>query len=428
MKKLTVHARILRQAQDEREENFTAFNKEASPNYHINSNTLNSYNKYKKSARPELVEGYGRMKNKPTVVYILTKLELGGAQKVCLNLLEGLEASGTTAYLITGSEGKLLNKVKNKKNIIFLDSFKREVKNPFAEFKNFLELIKTLKQLKQKHPNIIVHTHSTKAGLLGRWAALFAGIKKRMHTVHGFGFHEYQNPFFWAINYACELVTSLITTDYVCVSAKDQTTGIKLLPRFASKSKVIRAAVDAEKFIAATKLKQNKIELFTFGTVACFKKQKNLFDLLEAFKAVNKKQPNTKLEIIGDGQLRDNIENWIKKNNLTVKITLLGWQTEVAPVMATWNAFALSSLWEGLPCAIIEARLLNLPVVAYNVGGISEVIKNGKNGFLIEPKNIAALSTAMLKLIDKPFDQKDIGLLPFYKQTMIQGHLELYAK
>ena len=86
MKKLTVHARILRQAQDEREENFTAFNKEASPNYHINSNTLNSYNKYKKSARPELVEGYERIKNKPTVVYFLTKQKLNVTQNKLINL------------------------------------------------------------------------------------------------------------------------------------------------------------------------------------------------------------------------------------------------------------------------------------------------------------------------------------------------------
>lgn len=362
---------------------------------------------------------------KPAVVYILTKLELGGAQKVCLSLIEGLEKENKNVYLITGSEGKLLSKVKNKSNVIFLDSFKREIKNPLLEIKNFFNLIKALKSLKKKHPNLIVHTHSTKAGLLGRWAALLARVKKRMHTVHGFGFHEHQNIFYWWINYKLELITSLITTNYICVSLKDQNTGSKLLPNFLKKSTIIRAAVDEQKFMAARKLKPKTTATFTFGTVACFKKQKNIFDLLEAFKDVNKQKPDTKLEMVGDGQQRKQIELWLQKNNLEDKVTLLGWQDNVAKIMTSWNAFALSSLWEGLPCAIIEARLLNLPVVAYNVGGISEVIQHGKNGYLIEPKDVNTLATSMLKIIKDNLNQED-NLLPFHKKTMVDNHISLY--
>ena len=150
-----------------------------------------------------------------------------------------------------------------------------------------------------------------------------------------------------------------------------------------------------------------------------------MFDLLEAFKAVNKQRPDTKLEIIGDGQQRKQIERWIKQNKLEHKVNLLGWQDNVAKVMALWHAFALSSLWEGLPCAIVEARLLSLPVVAYNVGGINEVIKDGKNGYLVKPKDIDKLSTAMFKLVENQINQED-DLYSFYSSTMIQKHLEMY--
>ena len=374
------------------------------------------------------------MLNKPVVIYIITKLELGGAQKVCLNLLDGLQQDGQTAYLISGNEGTLLSEIKNKKNIIFLNSLKREVKNPFLEVKNFLKLVSILKNLKKKHANIIVHTHSTKAGFIGRWAALFAGIKRRIHTVHGFGFHEHQNFIFWLINYFLEFITSLITTNYICVSYNDQNIGKKLLPRFIHKSTVIRAAVNNQAFIAAhldtQKLNFNETT-FIFGTIACFKKQKNLFDLLKAFKELCKVNTNCKLEIIGDGSLRSAIESWIRDNKLKNKITLLGWQTEVAPVMLNWQAFVMSSLWEGLPCAIIEARLLKLPIISYDVGGIKEVVLNGKNGLLLKPKDWLGLTYAMLQLASSSIIQRNLSsfkedLSPFYASNMIKMHQDFY--
>lgn len=360
------------------------------------------------------------------VVYILTKLELGGAQKVCLSLLEGLEKEGKTTYLITGSSGTLVDQVKQKQNIIFIEHLQREIKSPISEIKGFVAIVGTLRQLKKRHKNIIVHTHSTKAGLFGRWAAFFARIKTRMHTVHGFGFHEHQNKLYWAINYLLELATSFITTHYICVSEKDRFTGKKLFLKFNKKSHLIRAAIDNEKFVAARKLKQNNKEKFIFGTVACFKPQKNLFDLLTAFKTVNQNNPNTYLEIIGDGILRSKIELWIEENSLTNKVKLLGWQDNVAQIMAEWNAFVLSSLWEGLPCAVIEARILGLPVVAYDVGGISEIIKSGQNGWIVRPKDICGLAEVMEIAIKNNNKNNSENLEQFYKQTMVSKHLDLY--
>src|SRR3990167_5837414 len=154
------------------------------------------------------------------VVFIITKLELGGAQKVCLKLFDELGKKGKV-FLISGLGGILSKEYNNKKNVFLLKSFEREVLNPLSEIKNFINLVKLLKQLRKENQNLIVHTHSTKAGLLGRWAAFFAGIKNRFHTVHGFGFHAHQNIIFWAINYVAELFTSLITTTYICVCQED---------------------------------------------------------------------------------------------------------------------------------------------------------------------------------------------------------------
>ena len=158
------------------------------------------------------------------VLYFLTKLELGGAQKVCLTLHRGLREDQHNALLISGAEGVLVNEAEKTAGCIFLPSFKREIsfKGIFQEIKTLRELIRIMREYKKRYPNLIVHTHSTKAGILGRWAAYFAGIKNRIHTVHGFGFHDFQRWPIWFMIVAIEWLTTLITTRIICVSRKDQ--------------------------------------------------------------------------------------------------------------------------------------------------------------------------------------------------------------
>ena len=363
----------------------------------------------------------------PRVIYIITKLELGGAQKVCLELFEKLSLPTT---LISGNEGTLAHHVQNKSNVILLNSFKREVslKLLWAELTTFINLVRQLRALKKQHKNLIVHTHSTKAGLVGRWAAFFAGIKTRVHTVHGYGFHDHQSWAVWLPIYLLELVTSVITTHYVCVSGADVATGKRLFPKF--RHTVIRASVDTEKFLPAVRATNN---LFVFGSVSCLKPQKNLLDLVKAFAIVHAKNPNTRLEIVGDGVQRPLIEQAIKERDLTAAVTLHGWVSPVAPVMATWDCFVMSSLWEGLPCAVVEARLMKLPVISYNTGGIYEVIQNEVNGYLVPQKDWPALAQAMVQISQNPALQATLSRHPdalsdFQVQTMVAQHEDLYRR
>lgn len=371
-------------------------------------------------------------KKESPVLFIITKLELGGAQKVCLTLFKNLQE----AYLISGTEGPLVNDVQSHKNVFLLPSFKREVsiKGILLEINNFITLVKHMRRLKKINPDLIVHTHSTKAGLVGRWAAFFAGIKKRIHTIHGYGFHPYQSKISRFSTYFLELITSFITTHYVCVSTKDAKTGMSLFPRFQQKHSIIRAAIEWDSFVSrSTQAQLNKEKPFVFGTIACFKKQKNLIDLCKAFKLAYQQNPQMRLEIIGDGSLRPQLEEWLDKNNMKHLITLHGWQKEVAAIMQYWHAFTLSSLWEGLPCSIIEARLLKLPVISYNTGGISDVIMHGDNGFLITQGNWQELAHYMVQIsTDKNLYHKmqnyQDNLESFHYQSMIDAHCNLYKQ
>lgn len=374
------------------------------------------------------------------VIYILTKLELGGAQKVCLTLFDTLPTNNITTYLITGTQGILTQLVQDKKNIIFLPTLLREVHwyTFFTEIKNFFMLIKHLKNIKKNHntqtTTFAVHTHSTKAGIIGRWAAFFAGIPCRIHTIHGYAFHSYQNLFVWLAIYFLECITSFITTHFICVSIYDMYQGKRILPGFKRKASIIRAGVDSNQFVFKPAQKSDTFNnLFIFGTISCLKQQKNLFDLIKAFQLVYQNNISARLEIIGDGLLRPQLENVIKQYHLENVVTLHGWQLEPANIMKNWDTFVLSSLWEGLPCSIIEARLLQLPIISYKTGGIPDVVKHGKNGFLCPQKEWRKLAYCMLeistnkKLYQKLHTFKD-DLHDFDNKYMVAKHRELYQK
>jgi glycosyltransferase involved in cell wall biosynthesis len=375
-------------------------------------------------------------KKELSVLYIITKLELGGAQKVCLSLFEGVHEQGIQSFLLSSADGKLVDTVINNPRAILLPALKREIalNALFQEFRCFLSMITTIKKLKKKHPGLIVHTHSTKAGIMGRWAAFFAGVHQRIHTVHGYAFHDHQSRLAWWIIYLTELMTSFVTTHFVCVSSEDVRIGIKLFPWFAKKHSIIRAAVDWHQFYQPVQRAlptPSATEPFIIGTVACFKPQKNLFDLLRAIEKVYKTDQRIRLEIVGDGELRPAIELWLQEHKLSHIVTLHGWQDKVAPFMMTWHAFALSSLWEGLPCAVVEARLLKLPVISYTTGGIADVITHGTNGLLCAQKEWHTLADLILSLMHNPALYTQLqahgdDLYDFKNSSMVSEHCSLY--
>lgn len=375
------------------------------------------------------------MKHKElSIVYIITKLELGGAQKVCLTLFNELARKQVRTILISGTQGPLVSKVTDNPNAFLIDDMTREVAlyGIFKELRCFYTLVKTLRKLKKQYPKLIVHTHSTKAGLIGRWAAFFAGISYRVHTVHGYGFHPHQRWFIRTIIIFLEWITSFITTTYICVSSEDVKSGITYLPAFSRKHAIIRAAVDWQQFYIPERLcVPFPTTQFVFGTIACFKKQKNLFDLLRAFAWTHQHNPLVRLEIIGDGTLRHDIEQWIKQKKLASVITLHGFQENVVPFMLNWHTFVLSSLWEGLPCAIVEARLLKLPVLSYQTGGIHDVITHTQNGILCKQLDWMTLAHNMLKTstdetLYHTMSSCKEDLTDFKSEVMVDQHIALY--
>jgi len=340
---------------------------------------------------------------KAKVFHVITKLELGGAQKVTLMTLERLPRDRYELGLVTGPEGLLVdwaNRIPDLRRV-WMPPLIREVR-PLKDLAAFFALFQLFRREKPQ----VVHTHSSKAGVLGRWAARLAGVPFIFHTAHGFGFHDFQRPAAKRFYVWLERLTSKITTRLVVVSLanaqKGESHGI-----FKSGDWILcRDAISVREFLQVEprrrKLGEWKIpeDKLIVGMIACLKPQKAPTDFVEVAAQVLRSTDKAHFVLAGDGELRPMVEQRIQELGVGKHFTLLGWQTDMPEVYRNLDIVALTSLWEGLPCVFSEAMAGRLPIVATNVDGAREAIIQGDSGFLHEPHDIEGMAASILKLIE----------------------------
>jgi len=321
------------------------------------------------------------------IAHIITKLELGGAQKVVIYTASHLDKNRYSSILISGTRGMLDKDVTNNPDIksYFIPELVREI-NPF---KDIVALFK-IRSLLRKEKIIMVHTHSSKAGIVGRWAARLAGIKKIIHTYHGFGFNDFQNPVVRSLFTGIERITARITKKLIFVSKANVEKASRNNIGRKEKYVIVRAGVDIKKFSnckidvhAKKKSLGIKPDAPVAGMVACFKGQKNILDYLRVANLVRIAIPDVKFILVGDGELREKIETGIRELNLSKHFILTGWRNDIEEIMQVFDILISTSLWEGLPCTFLEAMASAKPIVATNVDGVGDVVEDSVNGYLV---------------------------------------------
>lgn len=342
--------------------------------------------------------------NKIKVVHLITKLELGGAQVNTIYTYENLDQSQFETYLISGPGGILTDKVEKKENFIIIDSLVREI-NPLKDFKTLRQLMKLLKKIRPQ----VIHTHSSKAGILGRVAARLTRVPAIIHSVHGFPFSPFQSFLKRTFFTTAEKIVSRITRHFVFVSNDDiQIARQKKLVR--DNYSLIRSGFPFKKFLQNTpdpliqrKRFNIKEDDFVCGVIAPFKPQKGLFHLVEIAARVlepGKTDKNIIFLICGDGDLRPAIEEKLKEKNILQYFRLPGFLFDVEKAVHIFDLGVSTALWEGLPQSLVQLRIKKKAAVVSDINGNREVIQNDKNGFLVPVTDYDTFAAKILRLID----------------------------
>jgi len=351
------------------------------------------------------------------ILFIITRLELGGAQKNVLDIISSLEGSEFEAHLIS-SDGLLAQKARAilgpRLKIV---SYLKCAPDPVSDILAVFSLVSYMKS----NSIDIVHTHSSKAGIVGRLAAKLAGVRVVIHTVHGWGFHDHLRGFLNNFYIFLEKKAAEFTTRIVAVSESDIIKGLALKIGAEDKYVFIRCGIErALALISPNEILAKRRSLglssddLVVGMVACFKPQKNPVDFVKCAALISDTYPEAKFLLIGDGVLRGRIERALEEKGLKDRVFLLGWRKDVGEILTLMDVFVLTSLWEGLPLALLEAIETGLPVAAYDICGIGEVVKDGVNGFLSRPGDVAGLSSKIKLLLLNQGLRKRMGNMGRY--------------
>jgi glycosyltransferase involved in cell wall biosynthesis len=348
------------------------------------------------------------------VLFVITKSNWGGAQRYVYDLASTISKKEEGSYIAevaVGGSGELVKKLTDAKIPVHIISSLERDFDVMKDVRSLRELISIIKRVKPD----IVHLNSSKIGLLGALAARFASIQTRkkirvIFTAHGWAFNENRPVFQKIALVLLHWFTVLLCDKVITVSlaAKNQ---VISWPFLRKKISVIHNGVREIDFLpredARLALGVNKSSTWLLGTIAELHPIKGLQYAIRGFQKAILTESDMKYVIVGEGQERLNLEQLIKENNLKERVTLVGHVSEMARYMKAFDAFILPSLSEGLGYVILEAGLASLPVIASNVGGIPEIIKNETSGLLVKSQQSDSIADNILKIKkDKNFAEK----------------------
>lgn len=352
------------------------------------------------------------------VVHLITRLIIGGAQENTLHTVEDQhQLFGDEVSLVTGPglgpEGSLEARAQAGGYPVHIVPEMRRSLHPLRDWKSYQAIIRLLQDLQPD----VVHTHSSKAGIIGRAAAAKLGIPA-VHTIHGAAFHYGQNPIAYGVYRQAERWASRWTDHFMSVA--DDMTDEYVHARVAARDRftTISSGFDVEPFLHPTRSRDLvrselgiKPDEIVVGKIARLFHLKGHEFLLSAAPSIVRACPHVRFLWVGDGVLRTEFEARIAEMGLTERFVFTGLvpPTRIPELIHAMDIVAHTSQWEGLARVLPQALIAAKPVVAYDVGGAREVVLPGATGYLLARDSIEPLATAIIRLASSPEQQARFG-------------------
>ncbi|PKK91063.1 MAG: hypothetical protein CVV64_04655 [Candidatus Wallbacteria bacterium HGW-Wallbacteria-1] len=349
------------------------------------------------------------------VIHVITEIVMGGATDNTLLTVEGLDPEVYSVSLVSSRGGEMYERVTGGGYPVRLLKCLRRAIDPVADLCCVFRLFQIFRSSRCQ----IVHTHSSKAGFLGRLAAVLAGVPIVVHTVHGWPFNDFMNPIVRRIFIAAEKWAAGLCHRLVMVSELNASEAIDLGIARRSDMKVIYSGIDFTKFRKSTGSSQGREILFRdfgipgdaplVGMVGRLFRQKGPDIFVRTAAMVLKSHPHARFVFIGDGPLLSETAELIKSMGLEDRVILTGWRRDAHILLPALDVFLLTSRWEGLGRAITEAAFMGIPIVGARVNGVPEVVRDGVTGFLFEAEDEKTAARHVCTLLDDPELRRRLG-------------------
>lgn len=378
------------------------------------------------------------------ICHVITRLIVGGAQENTLLSCEGLHRRGHRVTLVSGPtlgpEGSLVGRAQaGGYELIEVGSLRRAV-NPWLDARAARDLRTLLLELRPD----VVHTHTSKAGILGRAAAFDAGVPLIVHTVHGMSFNRTQ-PWLVRRAYArlerwaarrCHAILG------VADAMADQMAAAGVCARM--KVRTVYSGMDLSQFDpqkadrAATRRAWGvSHEHVVVGTVARLFRGKGYEQLLPIMARAALREPRLRFVWVGSGAQRDAYQTELQRRGLSERTILTGLVSpeQIPSLLAGCDLLAHTSQWEGLPRAVVQALLMRVPAVAFAIDGTPEVVVDGVTGRLVRLNDLEGFADALVSLAQDPHNRAQLGaagrahcLARFDVAAMVDQLDELYQE
>jgi len=343
------------------------------------------------------------------VLHVITRLDRGGSAENTLLTVARMDSGRfhtTLAFGATRGERSPTEALARERDVCFVEI--PHLVRPIRPLRDGLALW-SLWRLVRRGGFDIVHTHTSKAGILGRVAAWLARVPIIVHTPHGHVFYGYHGPamsrvFIWLERWAARLTDRIIA-----LTAADAEDHVRLGVAGAEHFAVIHSGVD---FSSSGRIPTSREEIraelgleagvLVIGTLGRLTAIKGHTDLLRAFVEVRRQLGDARLVVVGDGEERGALTGLSEELGLGEHVRFAGWHDDVFGALSALDIFAFPSLNEGMGKALVEAMYMGLPCVATRVGGIPEIIEDEENGLLVPPQRPDLLAASLLRVADDP--------------------------